>query len=46
MNGNEYYKVSDGFFDYYVNVQTGEKKFRLEAGDVEVEREPDDFYRE
>lgn len=25
---NEYYKTSDGFFDYYVNRRTGEKKLR------------------
>jgi hypothetical protein len=35
---NEYYKVSDGWFTYYVNVKTGEKKFKLDETDVCVER--------
>ncbi len=42
---HEFYKQSDGFFTYYVNRSTGEKKFRLEEGDVEVEAESDDFVR-
>ena len=46
MNKNEYYKASDGFFDFYVNVKTGEKKFVLEKGDVLVERNSDDFNRD
>lgn len=46
MADNAYYKVSDGFFDYYVNAETGEKKFRLEDGDIEVEHKQDDFVRE
>lgn len=33
---NKYYEVSDGFFSYYVNQDTGEKKFKLESGDVLV----------
>lgn len=40
---NRYHKFSDGFFTYYVNSATGEKKFKLDPGDVEVEWEPDDF---
>lgn len=43
---NEYYKTSDGFFDYYVNRKTGEKKFKLDENDVEVERKVDDFSRD
>lgn len=43
---NEYYKVSDGFFNYYVNKETGDKKFKLDKGDIEVERQVDDFIRE
>lgn len=43
---NEYYKTSDGFFDYYVNRKTGEKKFKLDKNDVEVERKADDFSRD
>ena len=39
----EYYKVSTGLFTYYVNKETGEKKYALEEGDVEVTRKVDDF---
>lgn len=42
---NEYYKVEDGFFTYYVNKSTGEKKFNLDENDVEEEMEADDFNR-
>ncbi len=42
---NKYYKFSDGFFTYYVNTVTGEKKFRLDKGDVCVEHKADDFCR-
>lgn len=41
----EYYKVRDGFFTYYVNTKTGEKKFELGEGDILVDSKPDDFYR-
>lgn len=43
---NEYFKTSDGFFDYYVNRKTGEKKFKLGENDVEVESNLDDFLRD
>lgn len=42
---NEYYKTSDGWFDFYVNAKTGEKKFKLDKSDVCVERKSDDFHR-
>lgn len=42
----EYYETSDGFFTYYVNSVTGEKKFELEEGDVLVERNVDDLTRD
>lgn len=42
---NKYYKFNDGFFAYYINTLTGEKKFELEEGDVEVEPNIDDFSR-
>lgn len=42
---NEYYKTSDGFFDYYVNRMTGEKKLELDENDVEVPANLDDFCR-
>lgn len=45
-NMNEYYKVSDGFFTYYVNKDTGKKKFALEENDIIVERATDDFIRQ
>lgn len=42
---NQYYKTNDGWFDYYVNKKTGEKKFKLDKDDVEVDRYADDFHR-
>lgn len=46
MEYNRYYKFRDGFFTYYINVDTGKKKISLEAGDIEVEPNLDDFGRE
>lgn len=46
---NKYYKVSDGWFTYYVNVKTGHKKFELEPSDVLVEHKFDfieEYYNE
>ena len=40
-----YCRVSDGWFTYFVCRATGEKKFTLDPGDVEVPAEPDDFIR-
>ena len=40
---NEWYEINDGWFTYYANKATGEKKFELEDGDILVERELDDF---
>ena len=42
----EYYKWSDGFFTYYINPKTGEKKLNLQDGDYEVPAPTDDFCRE
>lgn len=42
---NEYLKTRDGWFEYYVNTKTGEKKMALDEGDVCVERRLDDFVR-
>ena len=42
---NKYYQFSDGWFTYYVNVETGEKKFSLDKDDVLVENNLDDFNR-
>ena len=30
-------KFNDGWFEYYVNIDTGEKKFRLEEEDIEID---------
>lgn len=44
---NTWYKFNDGWFTYYVNTLTNEKKFELEDGDIEVGGYDylDDFYR-
>lgn len=39
----EYYQTSDGWFDYYVNTETGEKKFHLDKGDILVDANLDEF---
>lgn len=44
-NSNEWYPFNDGFFSYYINTVTGEKKLKLEDGDVEVKAKLDDFCR-
>ena len=40
---NEYYQFSDGWFTYYVNVKTGDKKLTLDKDDILVESNLDDF---
>ena len=40
---NKYYKVNDGWFEYYVNSDTGEKKLYLGWDDIEIERVLDPF---
>lgn len=42
---NEYYKFNDGFFTYYIDKITGEKKFELDKNDVVIDGEFDDFIR-
>lgn len=42
---NEYYIKSDGWFDYYENKETGEKKLKLDKNDVCIVPELDDFSR-
>ena len=32
-----WHKFNDGWFEYYVNIDTGEKKFRLDEEDIEVD---------
>ena len=41
---NKWYKWDDGWFEYYINTNTGEKKLQLEEGDIEVNPNVDDFY--
>lgn len=38
-----YYLINEGLFSYYINIETGEKKFTLDQGDILVERDLDDF---
>lgn len=42
---NKYYEFNDGFFTYYINIETSEKKFELDKDDVLVEPKLDDFIR-
>lgn len=44
---NTWHKFNDGWFTYFVNTLTGEKKFELEDGDIEVDGYDylDDLYR-
>lgn len=43
---DEWFLVNDGWFTYYINKRTGERKFALEDGDVEVDPpKMDDFCR-
>lgn len=44
-NYNEYYKVTDGSFTYFINKSTGEKKFTLDKNDNEIVIKLDDFSR-
>lgn len=34
---NEYYKFLDGWFTYFVNKYTGEKKIRLDEDDILID---------
>jgi len=40
---NDWYEFNDGWFTYYVNTKTGEKKFKLDDGDNLVSIRFDDF---
>ena len=48
MDEKKWYQFNDGWFTYYVNTVTGEKKMELEKGDIEVDAldHLDDFGRE
>ena len=41
---DKYYRFSDGWFTYYINVESGEKKFYLGETDEVVESNLDDFF--
>lgn len=43
---HKYYQFSDGFFTFYVNAETGEKKFSLDENDILVGSNLDDFVRQ
>ena len=34
----KYYKEKGSFFDYFINISTGKKKYFLEEGEIEVEK--------
>ena len=38
-------KIDDGWFRYYVDIETGEKYFTMPEGAELIEWQPDDFYR-
>lgn len=44
--GDKWYEFNDGWFTYYINKRTGEKKLKLEEGDILVDANMDDFTRE
>ena len=37
--------INDGWFRYYVDVETGEEYFTMPEGAELIEWQPDDFYR-
>ena len=45
MKPATYYEFNDGWFTYFVNVETGAKKFRLSKKDRLVDHKLDDFSR-
>lgn len=42
---NKYYQLNDEWFTYYVNIETGAKKFKLDKDDILIDHRPDDFWR-
>lgn len=40
---SEFFQFNDGFFSYYINKKTGERKFELDEEDTLVESDLDDF---
>lgn len=45
MAKNEWYRIYDGWFSYFVNKATGESKFLLDKGDILIDTNVDDFMR-
>ena len=45
MKAATYCEVNDGWFTYFVNTETGAKKFRLGKKDRLVDQKLDDFSR-
>ena len=43
---NEYYEWQDGWFLYYINIKTGEKKLTLDDNDKVVPYAPDFLFPE
>ena len=41
----KYYRHSDGWFQYFINSETGEKRFNVEDNAEIIDRQYDDFYR-
>ena len=39
----KYYKYNDGWFIYFINTETGEKKYNIEDDDEIVDFKYDDF---
>ena len=44
IDKNEWYEFNDGFFTYYINNVTFEKKLKLDKNDKLIEPNLDDFY--
>ena len=42
----KYYKYNDGWFIYFINTETGEKKYNIDDDDEIVNFEYDDFCNE
>ena len=42
----KYYKYNDGWFIYFINTETGEKKYNVDDDDEIVDFEYDDFCNE
>ena len=41
----KYYRHSDGWFQYFINAETGKKQFNVEENAEIIDRQYDDFCR-